>query len=236
MNYFIFPSLYSEWVYTGDLLRLGWHILLFIGAVREIQVYQRVYAEARVLDERRRIARDLHDGLAQELAFIANKTRELAGGVASRVALLQVASAAQRGLDESRRAIETLSRKDDEPFEVALVQTVEEVAARLGTRVEIEAEAAPEMASAQREQLLRIVREAVTNAACHASADLVRVQFTNGGPLFLRVEDDGVGFDPADVESKGFGLTTMEERARAIGAEFRIRSTQGRGTAVEVRL
>jgi len=236
VNYFIFPSLYSEWVYTGDLLRLGWHILLFIGAVREIQVYQRVYAEARVLDERRRIARDLHDGLAQELAFIANKTRELAGGMASRVALLQVASAAQRGLDESRRAIETLSRKDDEPFEVALVQTVEEVAARLGTRVQIEAEAAPEMTAVQREQLLRIVREAVTNAGCHASADMVHVQFTNGGPLYLRVEDDGVGFDPGDVDSKGFGLTTMEERARAIGAEFRVRSTRGRGTAVEVRL
>jgi len=235
-NYFIFPSLYSEWVYTGDVLRLGWYILLFIGAVREIQVYQRAYSEARVLEERRRIARDLHDGLAQELAFIATKTRELAAGAASRTVLPQLASAAQRGLDESRRAIETLTRADDEPFEVALVQTVEEIADRLGTRVVVEAEAAPEITADQREQLLRIVREAVTNAGCHADADIVRVQFMNGGPLFLRVEDDGVGFDRADVDEKGFGLVTMEERASAIGAEFRIRSIRGRGTTIEVRL
>src|SRR5439155_21070443 len=106
-NYFIFPSLYSEWVYTGDVLRLGWYILLFIGAVREVQGYQRAYSEGRVLEGRRRIARDPHDGLAQELAFIATKTRELAAGAASRTVLPQLASAAQRGLDESRRAADT---------------------------------------------------------------------------------------------------------------------------------
>src|SRR5205823_1532229 len=77
VNYFIYPSLYSEWVYTGDALRLGWHVLLFVGAAREIQLYQRAYAERRVLEERRRIARDLHDGLAQELAFIASASQGL---------------------------------------------------------------------------------------------------------------------------------------------------------------
>jgi signal transduction histidine kinase len=236
VNYFIFPSLYSEWVYTGDVLRLCWHVLLLIGAVREIGVYQRAYVEARILEERRRIARDLHDGLAQELAFIANKTRELALTGASRVALLQVASASQRGLDESRRAIQALTTNDDAPFDVALVQTVEEVAARLGTNVDIAAEPAPDITADQREQLLRIVREAVTNAGCHAQADLVRVQFTNGGPLYLRVEDDGVGFDAEDVDAGGFGLVTMKERAHAIGADFQISSTIGRGTAIEVRV
>jgi signal transduction histidine kinase len=235
-NYVVFPSLYSEWVYTGDILRFGWHLLLFIGAVREIRVYQRAYAEARVLEERRRIARDLHDGLAQELAFIANRTRELSLGPVTRTALQQVASAAQRGLDESRRAIQTLTTTTDEPFDVALVQAVEEVADRLGANVEIEAEPAPEMTSEQREQLLRIVREAVTNASRHANADLVRVQFTNGGPLHLRVEDDGAGFDVDDTDGHGFGLVTMEERALAIGADFSVSSTPGRGTAVEVRL
>jgi signal transduction histidine kinase len=235
-NYVMFPSLYSEWVYTGDLLRLIWNLLLFIGAVREIRVYQNAYVEARVLDERRRIARDLHDGLAQELAYVATKTRELAGGSSSRVALLQVASAAQRGLDESRRAIQALTTNDDAPFDVALVEAVEEVAARLGTNVEIDAEPAPEVTASQREQLLRIVREAVSNAGCHANAEVVRVRFTNGGPLYLSVEDDGVGFDPDAVNADGFGLVTMSERAHAIGADFRIQSSAGFGTKVEVVL
>jgi signal transduction histidine kinase len=232
-NYFIFPSLYSEWVYTGDVLRLAWHVLLFIGAVREIQVLQKASAEARVLEERRRIARDLHDGLAQELAFIATTTSDLAragGGDA----LKQLASAAQRGLDESRRAIATLTRRGEEPFDVALVQAVEEIGHRLGTRVVVDAEPAPGIVPDRQEQLLRIVREAVTNAARHGEPSVVRVAFTNGGVLRLSVEDDGIGFDPASAERNGFGLIAMRERAAAIGGELRVESRPSAGTRVEV--
>ena len=234
VNYFIFPSLYSEWVYTGDALRLGWHVLLFIGAAREIHMYQRAHAESRVLEERRRIARDLHDGLAQELAFIARTTRELErqNGQSGRIA--QLASAAERGLDESRRAIATLTRRVEEPFDVALVQAVEEVAQRLGAHVVVEAQPAPAMAQSQQEQLLRIVREAVTNAARHGAAKLVRVEFTNGRGLRLRVEDDGVGFDPTAANPDGFGLMTMRERAAAVGGEFFLATGPRGGTQVEV--
>jgi signal transduction histidine kinase len=54
--------------------------------------------------------------------------------------------------------------------------------------------------------------------------------------LHLRVEDDGVGFDPDDTDADGFGLLTMRERARAIGADFQVSSRVGSGTAIEVRL
>jgi signal transduction histidine kinase len=233
-NYFVFPSLYSEWVYTGDALRLGWHLLLFVGAARQIRMYQRAYAKARVLEERRRIARDLHDGLAQELAFIATKTRELAAGNGRSSALAQLASAAERGLDESRRAIATLTGRVKEPFDVALVQTVEEVAERLGARVVIEADPAPGIAQHDQEHLLRIVREAVTNAARHGKASLVRVEFSNGSSTRLRVEDDGIGFDPTAAGSSGFGLVVMRERAAAVGGEFRLESSPAGGTRIEV--
>ncbi len=234
VNYFVFPSLYSEWIYTGDALRLGWHLVLFVGAAREIRMYQRAYAEARVLEERRRIARNLHDGLAQELAFIATKTRELAAENGGGSALAQLASAAERGLDESRRAIATLTRRVSDPFDVSLVQTVEEVAERLGVRVVIDADPAPGITQDHQEELLRIVREAVTNAARHGKASLVRVEFSNGTSLRLSVEDNGVGFDPTANRSSGFGLVGMRERAGAMGGEFRLESSPARGTQIEV--
>jgi signal transduction histidine kinase len=236
INYFMFPSLYSEWVYTGDAFRLAWHVLLFVGAAREIQIYQRAYAESRVIEERRRIARDVHDGLAQELAFIAGATRRLMEEASERTTLQQIASAAQRGLDESRRAIATLARKTDDPFDVALAQTVEEVAQRFGTNVEFAAEPIGDIPVDEQEQLLRIVREAVSNAGRHAGADVVKVTCTNGGPLRVRIEDDGSGFDPQTVDETGFGLVAMRERAAAIGAQLEIASVVGRGTSVEVRV
>jgi signal transduction histidine kinase len=232
VNYFIFPSLYSEWVYTGDVLRLSFYILLFVGAAREIGVYQHAFAQARVLEERRRIARDLHDGVAQELAFIAATTRDLVNGGEPQLA--QVVSAAERGLDESRRAIVQLTERLDVPFDVALVQTVEDVAQRLGTRVAVEAEAAPGVPPERQEQLLRIVREAMTNAVRHGSASHVKVRFSNGGMLRLRVEDDGIGFDPMSVHSRGFGLVVMRERAKAIGGRLQIESAPLEGTQIEV--
>jgi signal transduction histidine kinase len=233
VNYFLYPSLYAGWVYTGDVFRLGFYALLLVGAAREIWMYQQAHAHSRVLEERRRIARDLHDGLAQELAFIATRSREL---VRERedADIVQIASAAERGLDESRRAIAALTLRVDEPFDVALVQTVEEIGDRLGTHVEIDAEPAPKMTADRQQQLLRIVREAVTNAARHGQADLVRVEFTNGNGLRLRIRDDGVGFDPDTGRTGGFGLRVMRERARSIGGELTIASRPHMGTEVEV--
>ena len=235
LNYFIFPSLYSEWVYTGDALRLGWHVLLFVGAAREIQLYQRGHAEALVLEERRRIARDLHDGLAQELAFMATTTRDLAGRRTTTARIDQLASAAERALDESRRAISSLTRQQlAESFDAALIQTVEEIGQRLGARVVVNAEPAAGISADRQEQLLRIVREAVTNAARHGSANVVRVEFSNGQGLYLKVEDDGVGFDPSAAKESGFGLVTMRERAARLGGQLFVRSSPAGGTEIEV--
>ena len=235
VNYFIYPSLYSEWVYTGDALRLGWHVLLFVGAAREIQLYQRGYAQSRVLEERRRIARDLHDGLAQELAFMVTTTRKMVDARYGDRELIQLASAAERALDESRRGIASLTQRNSQPFDAALVQTVEEVGDRLGAQVLVTADPAPRLTQERQEQLLRIVREAVTNAVRHGSANVVRVEFSNGRGLHLRIEDDGVGFDPAAVHPNGYGLIGMRERAAALGGQLFVASTS-EGTQVEVVL
>jgi signal transduction histidine kinase len=222
LNYLFFPSLYSEWVYTGDFLRLGFYLLVLVGAGREIQMYWHRLADAAVLEDRRRIARDLHDGLAQELAFIA---AEASG---------QAAKAAERALDESRRAIAALTRRVDEPLDVALLQAAEEVAHRVGTQVRFDGERIPDVPGETREALIRIVREAVTNAARHGRAERVRIELANGDGLRLRIADDGSGFRPGATRPGGFGLVSMRERAEALGGSFQVESEPGAGTAIEV--
>jgi signal transduction histidine kinase len=224
LNYLFFPSLYSEWVYTGDFFRLGFYLLILVGTGREIQTYWHRLADAAVFEDRRRIARDLHDGLAQELAFIAAET----SGPASK--------AAERALDESRRAIAALTRAVDEPLDVALVQAAEEVAHRVGTQVRFDGERVADVPGETREALIRIVREAVTNAARHGGADRVRIELQNGKGLRLVIADDGTGFMPSEPRPGGFGLASMRERAEALGGSFRLESEPGGGTAIEVVL
>jgi signal transduction histidine kinase len=86
-----------------------------------------------------------------------------------------------------------------------------------------------------REALLRIVREAVTNASRHGHAGLIEVGLENGDGLRLSVADDGIGFDPANVvDGEGFGLSTMRARTRDLGGELRITRRPEGGTQVEV--
>jgi signal transduction histidine kinase len=240
LNYIFFPSLYAEWVYPADLLRLGAYLLILFGAAREIRRFQLELGRSAVLEERRRMARELHDGLAQELSFIVTKSRELAEGMfePGERDVRRLAAAAERALDESRRAITALSAPLDESLEFAITQTVEQVANRVGARTEIVVDPEIEIPPAMKEALLRVVREAVTNATRHGGASRVHVEFTNGEVLRLTVRDDGRGFDPTAVagDPDGFGLTTMAERVHAMGGELRVSSRPAAGTEIEVTI
>jgi signal transduction histidine kinase len=234
LHYFLFPSLYSRWVYTGDFVRLLSKLVLLTGAAREIGRYWRSLAAVAVLEERRRIARDLHDGLAQELAFIlrrAKRARE-ADPMAS-----QVAAAAERALADARRAIAALTRPLNEPLDVVLEHELGEIADRFGLNVVLDLEPNVRVDPAVREELVRIAREAVSNAARHGEASTVRVELWNGRRIRLTIADDGVGFAPnAAASSHGFGIVSMRERARVLDADFRLASAPGGGTEIEVTL
>jgi signal transduction histidine kinase len=234
VHYLLFPALYGSIVSSGDFFRLVSYLVLLAGALREILSHWKAHAAAAVLEERRRIARDLHDGMAQELAFIVVESRRLGeeGG-----AVQPVTAAAERALDESRRAIAALTEPIDAPFATVLGNSVREIADRTGTPVRLALDAHAEPPPAVREQLLRIAREAVTNAARHARARSVTVSLSGEEDgLCLRVSDDGTGFDPDERREGGFGLTSIAERAEAIGARLRLVSKRGAGTTVEVRL
>jgi signal transduction histidine kinase len=233
VSYVVFVPLNPRWFYTGDLFRLAAYLVWLVGVAREIAHYWSVLAQGAVAEERRRMARDLHDGMAQELAFITTQANAAARGEADASLLVQLGAAAQRALDEARRAIVTLTTAEDEPLPALLTVTASEVAGRYGLHLELDvAELA--VAPAVREALVWIVREAVTNAGRHGQARDVSIWLREGTPARLQVHDDGSGFDPDQAvrEAFGFGLVSMKERAQAIGAALTIESAKGRGTTV----
>jgi signal transduction histidine kinase len=238
LNYFLYPSLYSSWVYVGDAFRLLFYLLLLAGAAREIVGYWGGLAQAAALEERRRIARDLHDGLAQELAFIKRRASTLADREPSSMSS-QIAGAADRALFEARRAIAALSRPLDEQLHELLVPALEATAARLSVPISVSMQPGIVVEPAVQEALLRIATEAVSNAAHHSGADTIMIELTRDPRVRLRITDDGVGFEPAAVKhtlAGGFGLVSMRERAAALGAVLTIKSAPGAGTTIEVVL
>jgi len=232
VNYLLDPTLYSEWLYTGDLLRFLFYVMLLIGALREINEYWRRTAMLAALDERRRLARDLHDGLAQEVAYISRATRLLRHNIDEDVAD-RIEAAAMRALQESRQVIAALAAPT-EPLEAVLARVAYESAARYGADVELDVAAGVHLDPARTEALVRIAGEAVTNAARHSGAQRVRVvvRWRRARP-WLQVSDAGIGFEPELVTGRGFGLTSMRERAAAVGADLHIESRPGAGTRLE---
>jgi signal transduction histidine kinase len=213
-------------VRAGDVLRVLFYMLIVVGLVRDAAGRT---ADAAVHRERRRIARDLHDGLAQELAFIVRRVRALDHEG-------ELVAAAERALAESRLAIAALRRSPTEPLDVTLGAALDGLAARVGTRLVLDLAPVSGVTDDQREALVAIAHEAVANAARHADADVVRVELEQERDVRLVVRDDGVGFDPAGVGRGRFGIAGMRERADAIGASLRVSSRPGEGTEVEVVL
>jgi signal transduction histidine kinase len=240
VHYLLFPSLYSEYVYTGDLLRLGFYLLLLVGAVREIRSYWALRTRAAVLEDRRRMARDLHDGLAQELSYLWSQTRSLTGDAPDVRTVERIGDAAGRALDEARRAIAALTRPIDEPFPRTLERVADDLGGRYGVRVSTDLDPAANVSAQQGETLVRIVTEAVRNAVRHGYATQVHLGLTTE-PLRITVTDDGRGFTPTVLpagrrDGGGFGLTSMRERAESLGGELTVDSSPGAGTTVQVTL
>ncbi len=191
--------------------------------------------EAARQEDRRRIARDLHDGLAQELAFIASRTVVGNSSESASQSTRALADAADRALDEARRAIVVLS-EEMEPLHISIGQTVEDLATRHGLGVRLKLTEAIELEGEITENLLRIVREAITNAARHGHASTVSVAMNcTNGEVRLVVADNGSGFLQDDQTApRGYGLTFMHERCAQIGGQLDITSKLGLGTRVEV--
>jgi signal transduction histidine kinase len=236
INYFFHPAALSNWVYTGDVFRLGFYLALLIGAAREIASYWTSVIAAASLEERRRLARDVHDGLAQEISFIARNVRLLQDHGAEPQLVERILRGVARAQEESRRVVGALAARPDEPLDKALAQAVQEAARRYGASVDMELASGIALSPREKEAVIRIASEAVANAAQHSGAEVLRIYLERADAgMRLGVEDDGSGFDEEQPRC-GFGLVTMKDRAEALGGKLRVESRQGAGTRVELEL
>jgi signal transduction histidine kinase len=234
LDYALYASPHSQMIHTGDIFRLCFYTTLLIGSMREIWSYWHALSEAAVVEERRRIACDLHDGLAQELAYLA---RNLAADQApSEEAVRRLRTAVARAQIESRRVLNALAAAGGEPVEIALAKTTAEVAERFQLGLRLDLAPGVRVSASRQNALVRIACEAVANAGRHSGASEVSLKLERDGPrVRLRVSDQGRGFDPA-ATGDGFGLVAMRRRAGAVGGELRISSTLGGGCEVEAAL
>jgi signal transduction histidine kinase len=188
------------------------------------------------LEERRRLARDVHDGLAQEIAFLARNVGLLRKQGADPELVERLLRGVARAQEESRRVIGALAARVDEPLEQALAEAAREAAQRYGAAVDMELASGVSLSPREREAVVRIASEAVSNAAQHSGAETLRVYLERlEAGMRLKVVDDGDGFDEEQPRS-GFGLVTMKDRAEALGGKLRIDSRRGAGTRVELEL
>lgn len=236
VNYFFHPASLPNWVYTGDVFRLGFYLALLIGAGREIASYWTMVVAAASLEERRRLARDVHDGLAQEIAYIARNVKLLRERGAEPPVVDRLLLAVERAQEESRRVVGALAAKLDEPLDQALMHAVREAASRYGASVDMELASGIMLSPREKEAVVRIASEAVSNAARHSGMHVLRLYLKRReAGMRLEVVDDGAGFDETEPRG-GFGLVTMKDRAEALGGKLRIDSHPGAGTRVELEL
>lgn len=210
----------------------------------------RLYARSRdmaVLEERSQIAQEIHDGIAQNLAFLNMETKKLETRLTSSrdadalADLRRIRQVIQDSYAETRELLTEFRTKlkDSEGLRETLERYVREFGARNGLRAEFQYESngLPPLSATARVQVFRIVQEALSNVRKHAKAKLAFVS-VQGMPDQWRVEirDDGKGFDPDRTKADGtqFGLEIMGERASHLNGKFAIRSSPGRGTSVTV--
>lgn len=231
----------SPWRRGGDDLRVICSVR-DISAIRRLQNFSEGALRA-TEDERRRIARELHDDTAQRLAALILRLRQLAAerDAVRRSALFEVV---REELVEASDGVRRIARglRPPELEELGLELALQAHARTLRESGVFEVEIHPggvEHCLDETEKLViyRIVQEAIWNAMRHSGARSASVRLSReSGSVVARVSDEGRGFDPSMVadEERGLGLIGMQERAAMIGGRLYIDSTPGEGTRVRV--
>lgn len=210
-------------------------------AVSTARLRDRLEAIA-IVEDRDRIARDLHDTIIQDLFAIGLGIQ----GLSDRVTEESISTVLDQAVDQLHQTVETLRKyiyelRSADDTKSGLSNQIGELADRMGsaypTLVTLTIEGDIDTIGVRTaEEILKLVTEAISNALRHSQAEEVVIRASRDGEVFtLSVKDDGVGFDLDEVQ-RGMGLINMRERVQRLGGQLEIESVVGDGTTVAIRL
>jgi signal transduction histidine kinase len=256
LHWAILPGIYDPLVTADDLLRATFSVILLLGidaqsradvralrlANARLHALRRADAERAALEASARLAREVHDGLSQDLWLAKLKQGRLAQlpdlPADARGLTKELGEAVDRALGGARAVLATMRTGADGPtIGESIERAVDDFSERFGIRTEFTSTGTvPVLPSRTAAELLRIVLEALTNVHKHADATLVRVAAVWSATAFeVSVADNGMGFEPKGSDGSTYGIRGMRERAALIGAEIEIASRPRDGTRVVVR-
>jgi nitrate/nitrite-specific signal transduction histidine kinase len=199
-----------------------------------------------ILEERGRLARELHDNLAQTIGYLNLNTRIITDMVKvgqyneAQTALDDMRQSTRNAYDDLRWAIFDLRApiEGDQDFQAALQEYLDEFEVQTGLKCDLVATSGNHLSPNIKVQLFRIAQEAMHNVRKHARAQRIWVSFEqNGDDIRLSIEDDGIGIDHnhIDPSTHQFGLRSMRERAASIGWQLQIGLRPAGGTRIMVQ-
>ena len=238
--------------FSAEVMRLAWmaalngvavYVIVYLTSreekqTREILELEQSLRKLSVVEERNRIARDIHDGLGASLSGVIIQAEYLLTLAKKEPELLrevrELKTGAEEAIDEVRRAL-SMWRDDFE-----LVPQLENMCTTFTSRHKVPVELklhgeARELAELQELGIFRILQECLTNIAKHAGAKSVLVEVSfRPDVILLEIVDDGAGFDPSKTPRNHYGVINMKERARKANGEVTIDSAPGKGTRVRL--
>jgi NarL family two-component system sensor histidine kinase LiaS len=199
-----------------------------------------------VIEERQRLARDLHDAVSQQL-FALTMMSEAAvkqldrNPIQAKDQMKEVSRMALQAQTEMRALLLHLRpvHLSGEPLHIGIRKLVSELETRSSIDFTMEVEEDLVLSDTTEDHVFRIIQEAFSNILRHANAKEVNLQLKNlRNELFLHIRDDGNGFDVSDNRDNkaSYGLKTMRERAEELGGTLQLRSKQGEGTYIDLRI
>jgi len=237
-----FRHIYDTFNVMAETVQDRVSILQKLGEERS-QVEQ-VQIESAVAEERKRLARDLHDTVSQELfaihmsasslpKLLASNPQALPGLMEQLIQISHHAQKQMRGLISQLRPIEL----EDHTLQEALDKWLPDYCNANGLQGEMEVQLDGDMSEAIEHQLFLMIQEAMANVVKHASATHIRLTLREFPHQYiLHLEDNGKGFEKSQIKVTSHGLSTMRERAQKLGGEAQIISRVGGGTRVKVQI